>query len=69
VNILDINGANRIIEKIRPQNALLAETLAELVKGHRFNVLQNVFEIWRNHKNEEIKKNPLLIKRTDLFRK
>lgn len=44
VESLNVNAANRSIEQIRQQNARLAEALAELVNGYRFDVLQQFLE-------------------------
>jgi CheY-like chemotaxis protein len=44
VEALDINATKHIIEQIRQQNELLADTLSELVKRFRFDLLQALFE-------------------------
>ncbi len=47
---LDVVTANNIIDQIRPHNELLATALAELVKGYRFDMVQELFKnIESNH--------------------
>ncbi len=43
VDDLDTNRANRSIDRIRQHNEALADALAELVKGFRFDLVQELF--------------------------
>jgi len=44
IEVIDMEGATSLIERIRQQNEPLAEALAELVKDYRFDTLQELFE-------------------------
>jgi CheY-like chemotaxis protein len=44
IEMLDVTTANKLIEQIRPQDAALANALADLVKNYRFDILQELLE-------------------------
>jgi len=44
IEVIDMERANSLIERVRQQNEPLANALAELVKNYRFDILQELFE-------------------------
>jgi hypothetical protein len=44
VNAAELQGTLQVVERIRPQNAILADVLEDLLKDYRFDKLQDLFQ-------------------------